>query len=957
MTDDLTTPIPPDAPRRRGCGERFTAGDLVAGRYRVVRRLGAGGMGEVYEVEDLGLHETVALKTIRPELLGDEDVVRRFRREIQLARKVTHGNVCRIHDLVEVPGPNGTTEVFLTMELLTGEPLDVLLRRRVRLAVGECAGLLKQVASGLAAAHQAGIVHRDFKPANVLVVPAEQGTSRAVITDFGLARAAGELQGASGSLTGSGQLLGSPAYMAPEQVTGRPITPATDVYAFGVAAYELLTGQRPFRGENALAVAMMRVREDPASPRSVEPSIPDAWERLILRCLRRDPSERYRDGEALLYALREPTADDEPTFPGGAVIRVAEPGPASKRRWRAGGLLGLLLLVLLWFGWRAWTARQRAAESADTVALVVAPFNPVNRAAVEEAATTTTILVQELRRRLERFPAVRVSVGASEEPPSTEGAAQRLGDRLRADVLIWGDVFSEGQRVVLRPKALRMARRFGSTNSVSHPPNVMSFANEADPLAAREARARSTAALALSLVADELASVLGDQVVLGLLTELDPGQGAVFEARLLIRADREGGTPRHEDWKRSVDLLESAGTKFPTAAVDAHRTLAGLFDDGCRLDLPATFCDRRRAARELERALELEPDDVRSLRLAARFAAASADTGLAIRHLGRLHEIDPTSPATIADLVSAHEWAGRDADAERLLAEIEGSAEADPWAAFMLFRHGRYEQVASGAPSAVNSEVVRRILALGARGDFSGSRREYEGYMRSLGPPGFWARLVASVRFATVAGDKSDIDVLARRPAGESNPGMYADVVRAAYADVLLWDGRVDEARAILAAREGPESVEVRFWTGWMAGDFAAGWKDLESRRMEREGDRSLEADVLASFLARRAGQAADGGGLLERAKRRRVSAIAERGNGRRLAETYDAASLLNDPAAPRMPVEAYLDVVRGAVDTSRAFDVLAGRPLRTCRREWTCWLAWYLGTDRLLEGDAVGAR
>ena len=958
MTEDLTTSLPPDERSRPRSEERFTAGETIAGRYRVVRRLGAGGMGEVYEVEDLGLHETVALKSIRRDVLTDDDVVRRFRREIQLARKVTHSNVCRIHDLVETRGPNGTTEVFLTMELLKGEPLDGLLHRQGRLGVGECGEILKQVAAGLAAAHRAGVVHRDFKPANVMVVAGEAGTRRAVVTDFGLARAAGELQGTTGSLTGSGQLLGSPAYMAPEQVTGKPITPATDVYAFGVAAYELLTGQRPFRGENALVVAMMRVREDPPRPRDVEPSIPATWERLILKCLKRDPSERFRDGDELLTALGEPTGEDEATIAVGAVGPVAVPGTASARRRRAlGGLIALLLVVLLWFGWRAWIAWRRAVETSDTVSLVVASFNPVNPSAVDEATTTTNIVVRELRRTLERYPAVRISAAGGDEAPSTERAARLLAGRLHADVLVWGDVFSEGARVALRPKALRMPRKFGSTNAVSHAPVVISSASEPDPLAAREAKARSIAALALSLVSEELAVALGDQVVKERLSELSPGHGAVYEARLLILPGWHRPSPRAEDWNRAVGLLESVQARYPAVAVDAHRTLAELFDDGCRLDLPASFCDRQRAARELQRALELEPDDVRSLRLAARFAAARADFDPAIRHLARLHAIDSTSPGTIADLVSAYEWAGRAEEAEGLLSKLGGAVAMDPSAAFVAFRHGHYEKVASGPPTFVNSEVSRRILARGALGDLAGARREYEEFMRSLGPAGFWQRAAASIRLAVAGGDLGDVDVLARRTAGEGNPSMYADVVQAAYADALLWKGDLDGVRAVLRTMEEPARTEGSLWLAWMYDEPAKGSEPAATIRLPRKGMPPTGSDLLRYFLARRAGENDDATRILEDLKRRRSEDVGKRRSGRFLAEIYDSANLLDDGAAPWSPAEAFLDVQRGVVTVDRVFDAPAGRPLRSCRRGWTCWLAWYLGTERLLEGDTNGAR
>ncbi|HEX8952646.1 MAG TPA: serine/threonine-protein kinase, partial [Polyangia bacterium] len=206
----------------------------MAGRYRVVKLLARGGMGEVYHAEDEELREPVALKIIRPEIAKDRRTIKRFQREVRLARKVTHPNVCRCFDVGYHTADGKTPISFITMELLLGETLSARLKRG-RLATAEAAPLVRQMAAALSAAHRAGIVHRDFKPDNVLLVPGADGEPlRAVVTDFGVARAvAGQVRRGS-SLTAAGMKVGTPAYMAPEQVEGAPLTPAADVYALGV---------------------------------------------------------------------------------------------------------------------------------------------------------------------------------------------------------------------------------------------------------------------------------------------------------------------------------------------------------------------------------------------------------------------------------------------------------------------------------------------------------------------------------------------------------------------------------------------------------------------------------------------------------------------------------------------------------------------------------------------------
>src|SRR5262249_46746084 len=246
----------------------FAPGETVAERYRIIRLLAGGGMGEVYEAEDLLLRERLALKTIRRDAAHDDRMLERFKREIQLARKVTHPNVCRIFDV----GFHRDT-AFLTMELLCGETLDRRLRRTGRMSVADAEPIVAQLAAGLAAAHRAGVIHRDFKSANVMLVDHPAGT-RAVITDFGLAR---PTTAPAADVTGNGGIVGSPSYMAPEQVEGGTVTHAADLYALGVVMYEMVTGRLPFGGDSPLATPVARPPCDPTPPRHPGPPPDPPW--------------------------------------------------------------------------------------------------------------------------------------------------------------------------------------------------------------------------------------------------------------------------------------------------------------------------------------------------------------------------------------------------------------------------------------------------------------------------------------------------------------------------------------------------------------------------------------------------------------------------------------------------------------------------------------------------------
>jgi len=287
---------PGDADESFSLKPAFSAGQILAGRYKVEHFLARGGMGEVYRVHDQELGEDVALKTILPRSADDPMTLDRFRREIQIARKVSHRNVCRIFDLGRHVEPSGEDVVFLTMELLEG----VSLRARLREATmppDEALDVVRQLCAGLGAAHRKGIVHRDLKPSNIFLVP-EDGETRVVIADFGLARSEIKTDGQL-TVTGTGEILGTPAYMSPEQIEGKPATTASDIYSLGLVMYETLTGAQPFEGESAFQIALNKLREAPTSPSTRVRGLPLLWDRTILKCLEREPPDRFADVEEI----------------------------------------------------------------------------------------------------------------------------------------------------------------------------------------------------------------------------------------------------------------------------------------------------------------------------------------------------------------------------------------------------------------------------------------------------------------------------------------------------------------------------------------------------------------------------------------------------------------------------------------------------------------------------------
>jgi len=375
------TSAPPFARQRRVDEPGFGAGELLAGRYRLVRFIARGGMGEVYEAEDLELKERVALKTVRWDVARDPTAIERFKREIQLARKVTHPNVCRIFDVShhrEEGAPEAT--IFLTMELLPGETLSQRLRREGPMLPGEALLIASQIAEALNAAHRVGVVHRDLKPGNVVLVESRSGSigagTRAVVTDFGLARLDAGADPAAGqnlTLTGAAGVVGTPAYLAPEQVEGGEITAAADLFAFGIVLYEMLTGTVPFLGENALSTAVKRLREAPVPPHVHAPGLDRRWEAAILRCLERDPAARFSTAPEVIRALDQPVERATVMTPRLAPIEALRsppppnrPAPAPQGRTRrrlqiaAVAVLALAAVAVGWMRFSQWREKQAA---------------------------------------------------------------------------------------------------------------------------------------------------------------------------------------------------------------------------------------------------------------------------------------------------------------------------------------------------------------------------------------------------------------------------------------------------------------------------------------------------------------------------------------------------------------------------------------------------------------------
>jgi serine/threonine protein kinase/tetratricopeptide (TPR) repeat protein len=422
----------------------LSSGRVLAGRFRIVNFIARGGMGDVYEAEDLELGERVALKTVRPEIAVAETAMERFKREIQLARKVTDPNVCRIFDIFH-DGTGSERVTFLTMELLQGETLHQKVQREGRMSTSEALPIIRQMAAGLAAAHRAGVIHRDFKSSNVILVPAEDGReARAVVTDFGLARPVLKRESML-TLSASVEAVGTPAYMAPEQVEGGDITTVADIYTFGIVVYEMIAGTLPFVGDSALAVALKRLHGPPPSPRLYAPDLNDAWEAGILRCLERKPADRFQDIDQAVKAF------------SGEAIAASLPPVAPSRRIAAVGAAVLLAISLGAAG--ALLIRDNAVPSPEIrtrPAIAVLGFRNLTNDA--DSAWLSTALAEMLTtelaagERLRAIPGENIARMKAEVPLPDSGmfapdTLARIRSYLGADIVVHGSyvVINQGE--------------------------------------------------------------------------------------------------------------------------------------------------------------------------------------------------------------------------------------------------------------------------------------------------------------------------------------------------------------------------------------------------------------------------------------------------------------------------------------------------------------------------------
>lgn len=510
-------PVP--GPRRRGAGtsRALLAGESFGPRYHIIRVLGVGGMGAVYQAWDAELGVAVAIKTIRLAEAADpadfEEMEKRFKRELLLARQVTHPNVVRIYDLGEIDGTK-----YITMSYVEGEDLATILKTEGKLPVARALGIMRQVVSGMRAAHQVGIVHRDLKPANIMI-----DAGNALIMDFGIARSVtgpgdaggspaapptkpgtgglpalsgpGDLTSlprpgtterpASAALTVAGSVMGTLDYMAPEQATGQVVDQRADVYALGLILYDVLLGRsaRP-RTENAFADLEKRLVAPPPPPRSIDPQIPEAVDAIVMRCLEPDLTKRFQTTVELQQALDRLDENGKPL----PIIRRL-----SRRTMVAAAVVVVLLLAGTYYT-ANWLARP--VREPDPVSVLIADFkNTTNDPTFDHTVG------QALRRGLESASFI-TAFDRTRLQPTFGVRAPQLFDEVAARQL----AIKQGLGVVLAGSIAPRGRAYDIVVQATEP-----MTGNVITVATRRASDRDQVLSAVTRIVTSLRNALGDE--------------------------------------------------------------------------------------------------------------------------------------------------------------------------------------------------------------------------------------------------------------------------------------------------------------------------------------------------------------------------------------------------------------------------------------------------------------
>lgn len=866
------------APARSAPTDSLPSGTVLSGRYQILDLIGQGGMGAVYKALDNELDRVVAVKVIRSDLAADPKILQRFKQELILARQVTHKNVIRIFDL----GTTGAVK-YITMEYVEGRDLSSLTEER-RFTPEEVARIIRQVCRALDAAHAEKVIHRDLKPQNIML----DGSGRVLVMDFGLARSF-EMSG----LTQSGAVLGTPAYMSPEQAKGQPVDARSDIFSLGIIFYELLTGQTPFKADTVWATLLSRTQAPPPPPAEVDPSVPKPLSDIVLKCLAIPAAERYEDAAAIIADLDAWIGDSRSGAVPIAPSREPEPvsvAGAPRRKWAA----PVAAVLALAFGgggfgaYRMWSSRPVAKPKAVTVLLADFKNNtadPVFNGTLEPALTVdlegapflSVYSRSEARRlaatlqpgnagmdeTLARLVAQRQGIGvvvsgAISRDSSGYEISERAIDPFTGRVIATERVSGTSKDGVLSATA-RLAARLRKSLGDDTPEGLQMAAAEtfsAGSLEAAHAYAdaerlerdgKSQEAIDAYLKAVELDPNLGRAYASLAAVSADMGNlrdAEKYHSMAMSRIDRMSDREKYKtlgiyhlivrDHRKAIDELTSLTRQYPADAGGLKNlALAHFF----ARDLPHALEVGRRA-------VQIYPHDVKGLNNVALYAMYAGDFQTAGAEARKVIEMSPSFVrAYLALALSelAQDRPEQAAAAYRRMETIDAQGEsmAAIGLADLAMYQGRFgdaravlEKMAKPAP---RGQIMLAELAQ-LRGDSAQAAALVE---KAVPPESEEDLLYSAARIYIQAGRESSAEkmeqALAKRTGGEAQ--LYAALVRG---ELLLKRGKAAEAAQVFqTALKSADAWLAHFDLGraWLqAKSYTEAYAEFETA-MKRRGE------------------------------------------------------------------------------------------------------------------------
>jgi eukaryotic-like serine/threonine-protein kinase len=885
----------------------LSPGDAFGPRYRILRMLGAGGMGIVYHAWDEELGVAVALKIIRPEVSADpvsaKELEKRFKRELLLARQVTHHNVVRIHDIGEVEGTK-----YITMSFIDGRDLASELKGSGHLPIPRALHILRELAEGLRAAHNAGVIHRDLKPANIMI----EGDTP-IIMDFGIARSAVqpvEGKGMIGStrlsrsalVTGAtmqGAIVGTVAYMSPEQAKGQPADQRSDIYAVGMIMRDMLVGMRNVENPtDAMNELMARIGHAPKPVQEIDPSIPDDVDRIVTRCLQPDAAARYQNVQELLADLNSLDAEGKPL---PKIRRLTK---------RVVGTAAVIVLTLLGTTW--WFASRPPPPAPDPMSVLIADFenrtgDPVFEGSLEQLLSMgvegATFINAYRRDDARKLAAAQIGPGAKLD----ENAARLVSMREGIEVILAGSIAPRGSGYTLSVKAVDPANGnvLGTASQradtkANVPGAIGALASEVRGLlgdttseSARLAAAETVTSASLEAIRDysraqDLLYNSRDEEAIGYYKraiEKDPNLGRAYSGWAISAGNLGRREEAAEAWKRALSLSDrmTDREKYRTLgiyyirmaqnydkAIENFSTLIRLYpsDRGGHVNLALAYFYTRNFSKALEegrRSVEVGSKDLMNRTNYALYAMYAGDFKTAATEAQKVIAQDPAVyrayfPLAIAALASGDAAMARSAYERMAKSGTAGASLAGLGLADIALYQGRFAEaetilrtgIAEDAKTNNTAGMAAKYVALGeAQIGLDKGRAAATAAERALKILGRQSMAVPAAKTLLLAGNEAEPRALA------VELGNQLQAEARAHAKLLEGDIALEAGRTIEAVEAFKSALKlVDLWWARLAlgiayvnaGHHAEALGELELCQKRRGEATAIFLDDVPSF-------------------------------------------------------------------------------------------------------------